>query len=134
MKIWHGFGSEHSANLVMIGRFKDAAEAVKTKDVIDRLTDQVRSDIDANLTEIDGRSERFTNGMLALLEKVQVYSLAPADMGQFASDVRVRLNGDLIVVTTDEIDVSAFLKVLFDSGAKIEVYSAHVYKDTEYGR
>ena len=29
MKIWNSYGSEHSANLVMIGSFKDAASAEK---------------------------------------------------------------------------------------------------------
>jgi hypothetical protein len=134
MKIWHGFGSEHSANLVMIGRFEDASEAAKAKEVIDRLKDQVRNDIDAKLMEIDGRSERFTDGMLALLGKVQVFSLSPPDLEQFAYGIDVRLDGNQVLVTTDEIEVSAFLKVLFDHGAKIEVYSAHHYKGTGHGR
>ena len=29
MKIWNGYGSEHSMNLVMIGRFKTVGEAEK---------------------------------------------------------------------------------------------------------
>ena len=29
MKIWYQHGSEHSANLVMIGHFEDATEATK---------------------------------------------------------------------------------------------------------
>jgi len=36
--------------------------------------------------------------------------------------------------STDEIEVSALLKILLDKGARVEVYSAHVYPDTEYGR
>jgi len=49
MKIWPGFGSEHSANLVMIGRFENAKEASDTKDVIDKLRNQVLSDLDNHL-------------------------------------------------------------------------------------
>ena len=39
-----------------------------------------------------------------------------------------------IILTTDEIEVSAFLKILFDKGARIEVYSAHSHPDTGHGR
>jgi len=102
--------------------------------VIDRLTKQVLSDLDNHLIEIDGRSERFTDGMLELLLKVNIATLSPADVGQLAYEADVRLEGDKIVVTTDEIDVSSFFKVLFHGGAKIEIYSAHHYKGTGYGR
>ena len=46
MKIWNGCGSEHSMNLVMIGRFKDAGDAASAKEVIDRLIEQVSADVD----------------------------------------------------------------------------------------
>ena len=38
MKIWNSYGSEHSANLVMIGTFKDATSAEKAKEIIDEIT------------------------------------------------------------------------------------------------
>jgi hypothetical protein len=44
--------------------------------------------------------------------------------------VRVETKGNDIVLTTEEIEVSAFLKVLIDHGARVEVYSAHDYPDT----
>jgi fructosamine-3-kinase len=44
MKIWYHHGSEHSANLVMIGHFEDATEAEKAKEIIDALTKQVAED------------------------------------------------------------------------------------------
>ena len=37
MKLWAGFGSEHSMNLVMIGRFVDASDAAAAKRLIDDL-------------------------------------------------------------------------------------------------
>lgn len=39
-----------------------------------------------------------------------------------------------MILTTDESEVSAFLKVMIQKEAKVEVYSAHDYPDTEYGR
>jgi hypothetical protein len=41
MKIWYQHGSEHSANLVMIGHFEDVTEATKAEEVIDAISKQV---------------------------------------------------------------------------------------------
>jgi uncharacterized glyoxalase superfamily protein PhnB len=134
MKIWRGFGSEHSANLVMIGHFESASEASKAKDIIDRLTEQVLSDVEAKLMAVDRQTDKFTDRMLELLQKLGVYILAPAELEQFDYEAKVQLDGNKVVVTTDEVDVSAFFKVLFDQGAKVEIYSAHQHEGTGYGR
>jgi len=34
MKLWLGYGSEHSANLIMIGKFEDRETATKTRELI----------------------------------------------------------------------------------------------------
>jgi hypothetical protein len=133
MKIWYGYGSEHSMNLVMIGRFKDASDAVKTKEVIERLSEQVDADVEAGLMEIGEVTDRYTDGMLDLLGRLNVH-LGPAELEQFAYDVTVEVEDSQVLVTTDEIDVSAFLKVLIENGARVEVYSAHYYPENEYGR
>jgi len=45
-------------------------------------------------------------------------------------DISSELKGNQIVVRTDEPDVSAFLKLMIDKGARVEVYSAHNYPDS----
>ena len=134
MKIWYGYSSEHSMNLVMIGRFSDAGDAAKAKQVIDWLTEQVDADVNSQLMTIGNPAERYTNGMADLFRKVELYSIGPVELEQFAYDVTIEIEGNQIVVKTDEIDVSAFLKVLLDMGARVEVYSAHHYPGTGYGR
>jgi hypothetical protein len=133
MKIWKGYGSEHSMNLVMIGEFKEVHDAEEAKRVIDKLIEQVANDADMDQDNTVPQ-DRFTDAMSELLRSVNVYSLAPAELEQFLYDVRVSVEGNKVVITTDEIDVSAFLKVLLDKGARVEVYSAHDYPDTGYGR
>uniref|UniRef100_UPI00261D4EEC DUF6375 family protein n=1 Tax=uncultured Halomonas sp. TaxID=173971 RepID=UPI00261D4EEC len=44
MKIWNGYGSEHSMNLVLIGRFKRAKDAENIEKNIDRLSGQASKD------------------------------------------------------------------------------------------
>ena len=134
MKIWYGYGSEHSANLVMIGRFENAQDAAKAKQVIEWLIEQVRRDIDARRLTVGESAERYTDEMLKLLARVNVHSVGPSEIEQFAYDVNVELENDRVIITTDEIDVAAFLKVLFNEGARVEVYSAHNYPGTGYGR
>lgn len=134
MKLWFGYSSEHSSNLVMIGRFKTVSDATKVKEIIEQLTEQVRADEQAGLLKIGELTDRYTVDMLNLLQKVKVHSIGPAELEQFAYDVRVKVENNEVVLTTDEIDVSAFLKVLLDNGARVEVYSAHDYPNTEHGR
>jgi len=125
MKVWHSYGSEHSANLVMIGSFKDAVSAEKAKAIIDEITEfMMHSDDDHR------GAERFSNGVMEILKKVEFYDVAPAELEQFRYDVSFELKGNQIVLTTDETDISAFLKLMIDKGARIEVYSAHDYPDT----
>jgi hypothetical protein len=125
MKLWTEYGSEHSANLVMIGTFKDATTAKQVKDKIDALTEQVQKEMDDK-----GGSKypnRFSDEMMKLLEKVRFHSVGPGELEQFAYDANVAEMNGKIRIDTDEIEVSAFLKLLIDNGAKVEVYSAHDY-------
>lgn len=134
MKIWYQHGSEHSANLVMIGHFEDVTEATKAKEIIDALTKQVAEDQDKGTLVLGSPSERYGTEMLDLLGRLNVASIGPIELEQFAYEVTVKVEGSKIVLTTEEIDISAFLKVMFDRGARIEVYSAHNHPDTGYGR
>jgi len=134
MKIWHQHGSDHSANLVMIGHFEDAVEATKAKEIIDELTEQVARDQESGALVIGNPSDRYGKDMLDLLGRLNVVLIGPAELEQFAYDVDVKVDGQSVVVTTDDVDVAAFLKVLFHRGARVEVYSAHDHPDTAHGR
>lgn len=133
MKIWYQHGSEHSANLVMIGHFIDAAGATMAEEIIDALTKRVAQDQWTGALTVGSPPERFGPEVLDLLVKWNV-TLGPTEIEQFAYEVNLKRQGNNLVLTTEEFDVSAFLKVMFLTGARIEVYSAHNYPDTEHGR
>ena len=129
MKIWNSYGSEHSANLVMIGTFKDVPSAKRAKEIIDKITEfMMDSDDDHEDTD------RYSDAALALLSSLNTASLRPAELAQFRYDISSEQKGDKVVITTDEYDVSGFLKILIDEGARVEVYSAHLHPDTGFGR
>lgn len=134
MKVWFGFGTEHSMNLVMVGRFEDAATAETVKAVIERFTEAVEAEVDAGRLTVGEPPDSYSDEILDLLTDLNVHSLGPGQLEQFLYDVRVNRDGDSVVVTTDEIEVEAFLKLMLAKGGRIEVYSAHDYPDTKYGR
>jgi len=127
MKIWRGYGSEHSSNLVMIGRFKTVADAESAKRIIDRLLEQVRADVKTGLMDETSPPQQFTDHIMELFREVKTYIVAPAELSQFNYDFSVDVDGDTVIVTTEEYDVSAFLKILVNGGARVEVFSRHDY-------
>ncbi len=129
MKIWNGYGSEHSMNLVMIGHFKSPEDAEKTKKVIEQLSEGLRDKID-----IGESRDRYSADVLDILRKADVHCLSPYELEHFLYDTNTQVEGNKIVVRTEEFDVSAFLKLMITEGAKVEIYSAHYYPESEYGR
>jgi len=129
MKVWRGYGSEHSMNLVMIGQFKSVDDARKTKQTIDQLIEKLADKIEVGRTR-----NRFEDEVFALLKDANIYTLGPLELEQFLYDVSTRIEEDKLILTTDELEVSAFMKLMINRGAKIEIFSAHDYPDAEYGR
>lgn len=133
MKIWYQHGSEHSANLVMIGHFENAADAMKAKEIIEALTEQVSEDQSKGTLTLGSPTDRYGDEMLDLLVRLNI-SIGPQEVEQFAYEFSVKVDGNDLILTTEELDISAFLKVMYLNGARVEVYSAHDYPDTLHGR
>ena len=129
MKIWKTFGTEHSMNLVLIGHFKEITNAEDAMRSIDRLTAFVTDDEPPAPSTAPSEQHRFSEAMRELLHSESLHSLAPEELEQFSYDVRVRHDQTEVSLRTDEVDISAFLKLLVQKGARVEVYSAHDYPD-----
>jgi hypothetical protein len=129
MRIWWGYGSEHSMNLVMIGHFATAGEAEAAKELIDRLAAGVQADVDAGNIEVGVPNTRFSEAMLDLLRSLSIYGLGPAELEQFCYDVTVTVSDERLILRTDESEVQAYLKILLDRRARIEVFSAHQFPE-----
>jgi hypothetical protein len=125
MKVWNSYGSEHSADLVMIGRFKDEGSAEKAMEAIDKITDLMTT-ADSDHT----RAERFSEEALRLLQEWKVYDLAPYELEQFIYGVHPSLKGDRIEIRTNEPDLSAFMKLMVDHGARVEIWCSRDYPES----
>lgn len=133
MKIWFGVGTEHSMNLVMIGHFEDAASAEQARDLIDQFTTAARTEYEEKRLEAGEYSDRYSEPILDLLNSTDVHSIEPNELQQFLYGANVERNGSEVVITTDEIEVQAYLKLMLSEGARVEVYSAHDHPGTGYG-
>jgi hypothetical protein len=129
MKVWTGYGSEHSMNLVMIGLFKEASDARDAKDLIADLVGRASKEPIRSYKD-DLRDARFSDEMLDfLVNKSKISTLGPAEVEQFAYDVNVAQIDNKLILRTDESDVSGFIKLLIERGAKVEIFSAHDHPD-----
>lgn len=127
MKIWNGYGSEHSMNLVLIGKFKQEQDAKKVEEDIKTLSTQAEKDECYSIPFDEPENQRFSDEMLSLLYSLKLHTLGPTDLGQLVSDHHLDREGDRITITTDEAEVSAFVKLFVEAGAKVEIFSAHDY-------
>ena len=120
MKIWRTFGTEHSMNLVLIGRFKEIRNAEDAKRSIDRLTAFITNEEPPAPSTAPREQHRFSEAMRELLHSESLHSLSPEELEQFSYDVSVRHDQTKISLWTDEVDISAFLKLLVQKGARVE--------------
>lgn len=128
MKIWNSYGSEHSMNLVLIGSFVQEKDAENIENIIEKLKKTSEQE-GYYLSYEPSQGHRFSKEVLEVLQELHIHSLSPLEIEQFNSDYYLERDGSKIKIDTDEIDVSAFIKILVDAGAKVEVYSKHFYPE-----
>lgn len=129
MKIWNGYGSEHSANLIMIGKFKEVKDAKEALQKIEKLKDQVHKETQSGSIIVGGVTDRYSDEMLKVFRDLKIHSLGPSDLEQLAFDVSIEQKETELILTTDEVDVAAFFKILVLEGAKVEIFSRHDYPE-----
>lgn len=126
MKIWKSYASEHSMNLVMIGKFKQVSDAEETKELIDSLFENL-----PDLVDFDLNKDRYSAELHDFLGSKNVYNLTPLELIQFLYDISVDLEGSEIHIKTEEDDISGLQKLMLHKGAKIEIFSAHDYPESD---
>ena len=123
MKIWTGYGSEHSANLVMLGKFKTAEDATGFLAELEKLEKLIQEDESGDivfrkfpkiiLDEICNGRIRFCN------------DFAPKDLDDFKRNLqRYQLANAPTVVEfrSDETGWAGLIKMMINAGAKVEVF------------
>nr|WP_315227988.1 DUF6375 family protein [uncultured Albidiferax sp.] len=114
-------------NLVLIGHFKQAQDASKTLSEIKALKDQARKDDVEFGILTPPEDHRFSNAMMELFRTLQIYNLGPNEIGQLLSEHDIEESGPKLTLTTEESEISAFVKLFIEAGAKVEIFSRHDY-------
>jgi hypothetical protein len=133
MKIWTGYGTEHSANLVIIGKFKTIEDANSAHMLISELTELVNDEENKGITKHGLVNGRFSKSMLTFLGNKNFPSLGYADLNGLLDEYSMEQNENDIVVTSNDMDFASIIKVIIHYSGKVEIYSAHDYPSA-YGR
>ena len=123
MKFWTGYGSEHSANLVMLGKFKTAEDATGFLSELEKLERLIQEDDSGDdvyrefprkiLDEMFNGRIRFCN------------DFAPKDLEDFRNDLRRYQRADDQSVVEFKSDVTGWaglIKMMVNAGASVEVF------------
>lgn len=129
MKVWIGYGTEHSANLVIVGTFKTAKDAAEAMEIIVGLSSLVLNGIrDGKLSEFDGlENGNFSSEQMEFFDKVKAHNFLLEDMNSFLYDFNSSLEDTKLIITTDEMMINGLINSLISKSAKVEIYSAHDY-------
>ena len=129
MKIWLGFGSEHSANLIMIGRFTTPEDAEVASRQLKALHGLISEQFDYDRFDENPMSLYADGPLREMLTKLELPHFSPEDIEHIARGYSSERSGAQIEIRTEEDDVNGFLKFMIGKGALVEVYSAYDFSD-----
>lgn len=69
MKVWTGYGTEHSSNLVIIGNFKTVEDAKEATSMIHELTEIVQADCTDGLIDVERPYSRYSERLMDFTKK-----------------------------------------------------------------
>jgi hypothetical protein len=121
MKIWNSYGSEHSANIVIVGTFDNVTEAQKAKQIIDNLTDIFQKDIEKNNANSLNGYEKFSEEMLEYIGKQGTFDITHYNVTGLLSDVAIKQEFNKISIASKDFNFQIFLNIMLQNGAKIEI-------------
>ena len=129
MKVWRGFGSEHSANLRMIGHFKTADDASLAERQLQQLCELAMS-VDLDSFDENPMAWYLDEPLRRSLQELGLYQFSAEDIASLVGEHLIERHRDEVRIRTEEIAVSGLIKFLIEKHARIEVYSAHDYPDS----
>src|SRR5688572_24390726 len=113
MKIWQSYGSDHSANLVMIGHFKSVDDAKAALEAIEKL--QAKAGQDESAGRIDpfgGANVRYSDALLEIASEFKIWDLTPSDYASFVFEVHAKQVENRLEFWTDDTEILGYVKLL----------------------
>jgi hypothetical protein len=119
--------------MVLIGTFQNEQDAQKIERLFAEMEAVATEENQAGRLSSDWDNTKFSDQLMEFFRKENIWDFGHNDPAIFLYEHRVRRAGEQLIVTTEETEFSAFLKLMLKGSAKIEVYSAHDYPG-RYGR
>lgn len=130
MKVWFGYSSEHSSRMRIIGHFKTAENVKSFLAEFTRMQELVA----ANNEACFANPEEFPLPILDGLFHGDIkhgQSLAAHDLLDFTNEMTVSAKDKDFVIRSSEWNWAGIIKMLIESGAKVEMFSEHDYPVVE---
>lgn len=130
MKLWMGYGSEHSANLVMLGKFKTAEDATGFLAELEKLEKLIQEDDSSDdvYREFPKRiMDEVFNGRIRFCS-----DFAPKDLEDFRMDLQrhQRVEDQRIVeFKSDVTGWAGLIKMMVNAGARVEVFDESISRE-----
>lgn len=125
MKIWQGFGSEHSAKLRLVGTFKTVADAQRVNEDVNSLQAMVLKHENEILSQPDKYPEEILHALSRQIRGGA--SIHPKDLEDFFMFEGFEQNGNQLIMETDDEGWAGLIKLFVNNEAKVEVFSRHFY-------
>jgi hypothetical protein len=123
VKIWTGYGSEHSYRLVLIGRFAQERDAELVKEKFDQLQEIASEEV--GHLDWDDANPGFSDALYDKLSELKVANLSRSEVEGFGYLYGLEQIGATVRLDTDDAELQGLLKLVFDHGGRIEIYSSH---------
>lgn len=123
MRVWQGFGSEHSHKLVLVGRFANARDAEMAEQRFDQLREVAGEEADS--IDWDNANPGFSEALYEKLKELGATDMSGADVDGLRLLDGLDRTGDTVRLRTDDAELQGLLKLLFSYGARVEIYSSH---------
>lgn len=129
MKIWVGFGSEHSAALRMIGHFGSPEDAEVAREQLQKLCDLAVEKFDHERFAENPWAWYLDSELRKSLEDLALFGFTPEDLASLVGEHLIDRHGSEIHIRTEETAVGGLIKFMIDRPVRVEVYSAHHFPD-----
>ena len=93
--------------------------------MLTQISESATSDQARGIVDHWARNEEFSEETEQRLRDLKLYNLSPADIADFALiSPSVERKGNMLRLRTDESEIGAFVKLMVNNGARVEVFCA----------
>ncbi len=131
MKVWVGYGSEHSSRLNLIGRFKTPEAAEEVRRQLEQLCELVANSYDHDRFDENPMALYLDRELCETLAGLGCRHFSPEDIASLIGEHQIDRRGNELRIWSNEFSVSGFVKFLIERPVRVEVFSEHHFPEAQ---